>query len=105
MSTSVVPLTPTYHIRSPTGDKPWYLHRGKPTAKLHHAFHFGLTNEGREATKQGPTWPGGHGARPTPGRTLRAPGPLRSFIGESGVFWNFRILGSFLEFSEHIDFQ
>src|ERR1041385_4832015 len=45
-------MTPTYHIRSPTGDKPWYPHRGKLTAKLHHAFHLGLTNEGREAAKQ-----------------------------------------------------
>src|ERR1041385_2298023 len=51
-STSVAPLTPTYHVRSPTGDKPWYLHRGKLTAKPHHAFHLGLTNEGREAAKQ-----------------------------------------------------
>src|ERR1041385_904761 len=48
-STSVAPLTPTYHLRSPTGDKPWYLHRGKLAAVLHHAFHLGLTNEGRES--------------------------------------------------------
>src|ERR1041385_4913927 len=51
-STSVAPLKPTYHIWSPMGDKPWYLHRGKLTSKLHHAFHLGLTNEGREAAKQ-----------------------------------------------------
>src|SRR3954463_15550193 len=34
-STSVAPLTPTYHLWSPTGDKPWYLHRGKTVAALH----------------------------------------------------------------------
>src|ERR1041385_3853314 len=51
-STSVAPLTPTYHIWSPTGDKPWYLHRGKLAAALHHTFHLGFTNEGREAMKR-----------------------------------------------------
>src|ERR1041385_2817600 len=25
-SASVAPLTPTYHLWSPTGDKPWYLY-------------------------------------------------------------------------------
>src|SRR4051812_7641843 len=49
-SASVAPLKPTYHLRSPTGDKPWYLHRGKFAVVLHHAFHLGLTNEGREIT-------------------------------------------------------
>src|ERR1041385_7075818 len=34
-STSVASLTPTYHLWSPTGDKPWYLHRGKTAAALH----------------------------------------------------------------------
>src|ERR1041385_5019888 len=47
-SASVAPLTPTYHLWSPTGDKPWYLYRGKFADVLHHAFHLGLTNEGRE---------------------------------------------------------
>src|ERR1041385_5921381 len=47
-SASVAPLTPTYHLWSPTGDKVWYLYRGKFAAVLHHAFHLGLTNEGRE---------------------------------------------------------
>src|ERR1044071_6383145 len=41
-------MTPTYHLWSPTGDKPWYLYRGKFAAVLHHAFHLGLTDEGRE---------------------------------------------------------
>src|ERR1041385_2635004 len=26
---SLAPLSPSCHCRSPTGDKPWYLHRGK----------------------------------------------------------------------------
>src|ERR1041385_7340955 len=47
-SASVAPLTPTYHLWSPTGDKPWYLYQGKFAAVLHHAFHLGLSNEGRE---------------------------------------------------------
>src|ERR1041385_3018595 len=34
-SASVAPLTPTYHLWSPAGDKPWYLHRGKTAAALH----------------------------------------------------------------------
>src|ERR1041385_3600473 len=48
-STSVAPLTPTYHLQSPTGDKPWYLHRGKLAAALHLNLPLGVTNEGREA--------------------------------------------------------
>ena len=33
---------------SPTGDKPWYLCRGKLPLHYISTFHFGLTNEGRE---------------------------------------------------------
>src|ERR1041385_4525531 len=48
-SASVAPLTPTYHLWSPAGDKPWYLHRGKTAAALHLNLTLGETNEGREA--------------------------------------------------------
>src|SRR4051812_14782149 len=52
MSTSVAPLTPTYHLWSPTGDKPWYLHQGKLAAALHLYLPLGVTNEGREAIRR-----------------------------------------------------
>ena len=42
-------MTPTYHLWSPAGDKPWYLHRGKTAAALHLNLTLGETNEGREA--------------------------------------------------------
>src|ERR1041384_6793192 len=45
-SASVAPLTPTYHLWSPAGDKPWYLHRGKTDAALHLNLPLGVTNEG-----------------------------------------------------------
>src|ERR1041385_7925870 len=48
-SASVAPLTPTYHLWSPAGDKPWYLYRGKAAVALHLNLTLGETNEGREA--------------------------------------------------------
>src|ERR1041385_3461581 len=49
-SASVAPLTPTYHCRSPTGSilNLGVFTKGNLVAVLHHAFHLGLTNEGRE---------------------------------------------------------
>src|SRR4051812_43111905 len=50
-STSSV-VTPTCISVSPTGDKPWYLCRGKFAAILHLNLPLGVTNEGREAIKK-----------------------------------------------------
>src|SRR3954463_16531826 len=38
-------VTPTCISVSPTGDKPWYLCRGKFAAIYMQTFHFGLTSE------------------------------------------------------------
>src|SRR3954463_11245031 len=50
MSTSSV-VTPTCISASPTGYKPWYLHRGKFAAMLHLNLPLGVINEGPEAIK------------------------------------------------------
>src|ERR1041385_5409220 len=51
-SASVAPLTPTYHLWSPAGDKPWYLHRGKTAAALHLNLTLGETNEGTRSHQE-----------------------------------------------------
>ena len=47
----LAPLTTTCISASPTGDKPWYLFRGKFAAILHLNLLLWVTNEGREAIK------------------------------------------------------
>ena len=46
------PLTPTCISCESSGDKPWYLHRGKLPLHYISNLPLGVTNEGREAIKQ-----------------------------------------------------
>src|ERR1041384_3866046 len=46
-------VTPFCIYVSPTGDKPWYLHRGKLATIYISNLPLGVTNEGREAIAHG----------------------------------------------------
>src|ERR1041385_3506535 len=51
-STSVAPLTPTYHIWSPTGDKPWYLTEGNLLLRYITPSTWGLPTKGEKPSSE-----------------------------------------------------